>query len=509
MKMRDQIWVVGLAILFLAWHVPLMYRIGAGQDEDWYGVPGITIFRTGLPQIPYIPAREPGSACFKADVILYTLPPLGFYLQALVQLVLGLGIGQARMASALAGLAACYLVYDLACVWFGDRKGALVASAVYLVSRAFYFPATTARPDMVAVAFGLLSLRAVVQYRRAPGRVHLIVGGVAAGMSLLAHPFGIVPTAQAGLALLARPGDLRTRSRDAFIFSITALLVFSLWLPLILMHPDIFRAQFVGIVLNRAGQGLGKTMVTPWSILAYQLRQVWEHVQSIQAGLYALALAGTTLAFRKTRESREFVVQLWASWLLLFLFEGRHPTLGYYAYPAALTSIALGMLASRGADRLKRALGRRHAWAGAAPPWLIYGSLLLAFLPGAGLRTLLSQLRHANDPAYDAHAVARAVMDDIPTRAMTAVDEAYVLDFYLAGRPVLDATIHPLSYDVRTRAFEYIVFARGGLKRFLPLMEDLTLIRTYGDRSDPFAPYAELYRRKGPAVPSTPPGSPP
>src|SRR3954449_467004 len=119
MNVRDAIWCAVLASFFLAWHVPLMYRTGAGQDEDWYAVPGATILRTGLPQIPYIPARELGSACYKADVILDTLPPLGFYLQALVELVLGRGLGQARMASALAGLAACYLVYDLACVWFG------------------------------------------------------------------------------------------------------------------------------------------------------------------------------------------------------------------------------------------------------------------------------------------------------------------------------------------------------------------------------------------------------
>src|SRR4051794_2054848 len=98
---RDRVWLALLAVVFLGWHVPLMYRTGAGQDEDWYGVPGITILRTGLPQIPYIPAREPDSACFKADVILYALPPLDFYLQALVHLVLGLGIGQARMTSAL------------------------------------------------------------------------------------------------------------------------------------------------------------------------------------------------------------------------------------------------------------------------------------------------------------------------------------------------------------------------------------------------------------------------
>ena len=140
-----------MALLFLAWHVPLAYRTEAGLDEDWYGVPGITILRTGLPQIPYIPSRDPGSACFKADVILDALPPLAFYLQALVELVLGPGIGPARMTSVLAGLFAGYLVHDLATLWFGDRRVALAAVAFYLFVRPFYFPATTARPDMVAV----------------------------------------------------------------------------------------------------------------------------------------------------------------------------------------------------------------------------------------------------------------------------------------------------------------------------------------------------------------------
>jgi hypothetical protein len=86
-------------------------------------------------------------------------------------------------------------------------------------------------------------------------------------------------------------------------------------------------------------------------------------------------------------------------------------------------------------------------------------------------------------------------MRDIPPQALTAVDGAFVLDFYLADRPILEATIHRLSYDFRTRPFEYVVFARDGLRRFLPLMSDVVLVRAYGDRSDPFAPYAELFRR--------------
>src|SRR5262249_53368827 len=155
------------------------------QDEDWYAVPGITILRTGLPQIPYIPSRDPGSACFKADVILDALPPLAFYLQALVHVVLGIGLGPARMTAVVSGLFACALLYDLPTFWSGGRGVALTAPALSLVARAFSFPATTARPDMVAIACGLLALDAAVRHQRNPQRLTVLVAGAAAGLSLL------------------------------------------------------------------------------------------------------------------------------------------------------------------------------------------------------------------------------------------------------------------------------------------------------------------------------------
>ncbi len=195
----------------------------------------------------------------------------------------------------LAGLVAGYLVHDLTCLWFGDRRAALMAVAFYLVARPCYFPATTARPDMVAVTFGLLAVDAAVRYRRTPRRIFVIVGGTAAGLSLLSHPFGVVPATQVGLVLIAAPVDLRTRLRDVLLFALIALLVFSLWLPLILLHPEIFREQFGSNVFHRAGPGLGSTVLAPWSVLGYQLRQIWEYLQPIQAGLYGLALAGGTL----------------------------------------------------------------------------------------------------------------------------------------------------------------------------------------------------------------------
>jgi len=492
---RDRAWLIALAIAFLCWHVPLMYRTAAGQDESWFAVPGIAVLRSGVPQIPFLPARDTNSAVYRADEILYTLPPLSFYLQALVHLVLGLGLGQARMTSTLLGLFACFLVYDLARTWFRGSRGALLAVAAYLVSRAFYFPATTARPDMATVAFGLLAVRAAVLHRREPRRAHLVVAGIGAGLSLLAHPFGVVPTIQTGLALLLRPAALRTRLLDAALFSTLTLLVFSLWLPLIALHPDVFHIQFGNNVLGRAGPGLGATLRAPAPVLVYQVWQIIGHVSPIQAALYGLALCWSVWASLRMPRASDFAFHVWSSWLLLALFEGRHATLGYYAYPAALTSIALGAVAARTATRLAAACGAHRSRARRVATGLVVVLLLASFLPGSGIRTIFAYLRHWDDRAYDSHAWSKVVMRDIPPRALTAVDSAYVLDFYLARRPVFDATIHPLSYDYRTMPFEYVVLGHEGAKNLLPVTRDLTLVRVYGDKSDTFACYAELYRR--------------
>lgn len=483
---HDRTWLLAIALLFLAWRVPLMYRTVAGQDEDWYAVPGATILRTGVPQIPYIPARDPSSACYKADIALYALPPLGFYLEAAVGLVLGTGIGPARMASALMGLVAVSLVYDLGRIGTGSRRAAILAAFAYSLGRPFLFPATTARPDMAAVTFGLLAVRGLVWHRRSGGKRAVIAAGVAAGLSLLAHPFGAVPATQVGLAMLAGPGDWRRRIADASIYTVVALAVFALWVPLILLHPDIFRVQFGVNVLHRAGPGLGTTLLAPWGVLDYQARQFAGFATWPQAVLFTV---GATWAI--ARAGGEFRYHVAASVLLLALFEGRHPTLGYYAYPSAFASLGLGMLGDAVASRVARRAGGCLATA------LVAAAIGLALMPGAGVRPLLAQFRHRRDPAYDARALARAVLADIPREELAAVDGALVLDAYLAGRRVVDLTIHPLALDVRAYPFAYAVFSRVGLRLYKPEMEGLTLVRTYGDRDDPFAPYAELYRRGG------------
>jgi hypothetical protein len=500
MSRVDAAWLGALAVLFLAWHVPLMDRTAAGQDEDWYGVPGITIVRSGLPRLPYITSDDPRSACYHADEALYTLPPLAFYLQALVHLVRGQDLGSARLTSALEGLGAAWLVFALGQLWLGDSRGSRLGAMAFVLCRPFLFPATTARPDMAATLFGLMAVWLVARDGPAPRRRSAAASGLAAGLSMLAHPFGVVPAAQVGIWLLAascRPAARRLA--DAGLFAATALATSALWLPLIALHPDLFRAQFLANVFRPGGPATGRSLSAVLGAFGFQLQQFWGYAGPVQSLLFGLALTWALLGARAIPGSRDLRFHLTASIVLLILFEGRHPTLGYFAYPAALASVVVGGLAGAAASRIERRWPGPSWWRAGPATSLVVLGLLAALLPGAGLRALVANLRHRHDAAYDAHALARAVMADIPAGATTAVDAAYALDFYLAGRPALVAFIEPdpglVLYDVRDRPFEYLVLGPVGLRLYRARIPDLIKVKSYGDPRDPFAPYAELFRR--------------
>jgi 4-amino-4-deoxy-L-arabinose transferase-like glycosyltransferase len=171
--------------------------------------------------------------------------PLRFYLQAMVQAVLGDGIGSARLTSTLMGLIAVLLVFDLGRICFGDHRGALWAAMIFLPSRAFLFPATTARPDMTAAMLGLLAIWLITRDNSGHLR-SLLASGIAAGLSLLAHPIGIVPGTLVGLwCSIHQAGQTwAPRATGLLISAGAAIGALGLWLPLIALHPDLFWAQF-------------------------------------------------------------------------------------------------------------------------------------------------------------------------------------------------------------------------------------------------------------------------
>ncbi|WP_406697789.1 glycosyltransferase family 39 protein [Singulisphaera sp. Ch08] len=484
MSKRDGGWLVLMGALFLAWHLPLMFRTAAGMDEEFYGVVGITILRDGVPRVPYVPSRDP-LFVYGVDVVVYTLPPLSFYLQALVHMVLGQELGQARLASALEGLAATWLVYDLGRRWLGSSSGALWGALLYLFGRAAYFPATTARPDMAATTFGLLAVWCLVRDDGQRRTRWLVASGFAGGLSMLCHPVGIVPCIQVGLLLLTGPGTVRQRLVAAGTFSGAALAGLALWGPLIVLHPNLFWIQFQTNVLGRVGSGLSRTLPDPLAVFGFQAGQFLDTALPVQAALYGAGAIWVATRARRPGPERALGYHLAASSLLLVLLMGRHPLRAYFAFPIAFACIAAAGLAGWAADRAARWTGRPTAVTLA-----MTGLVIASLVPGSGLRTLVAHVRHWDDPAYDAHKVAARMMDDLDPAALVALDDQFILDFYLAGRPVVDAKYLPYLAD----DYEYLLVgpAALGLSRVPP--ENLELIRQYGDPADEFAPSAKLYR---------------
>ena len=154
----------------------------------------------------------------------------------------------------------------------------------------------------------------------------------------------------------------------------------------------------------------------------------------------------------------------------------------------------MGKFAADLAPGLERWLARRQRPGRGIATAVATCLLLLVFAPGAGLRNLWAHVRHWNDPAYNAPLLARRIMADIPESARVAVDSAYVIDFYQAGRGVVVITILPITLDVRDYPFEYAVLASQSLRLYRAVMPDLVFVRSYGDPNDPLAEYAELYR---------------
>jgi len=495
MRRREAGWLLLLGLIFLAWHVPLMFRTAAGMDEEFYGVTGITVQREGVPRVPYVPSRD-RRFVFGVDILVYTLPPLSFYLQGLVHLVLGPGLGQARLASAIEGLAAAWLVFDLARRWLPQGSGALWAPLLYLFGRAAFFPATTARPDMAATTFGLLSVWCLVRDGGVGSRVWLSLAGFAGGLSMLSHPFGIVPCLQGVLWLLIQPESWRLRLRNGLVFGLGAIAGFSLWLPLIALRPDLFWIQFQTNVLGRVATGESEGTWERLTGLTFQGRQFLATVLPLQATLHALGAIWCMVQARHSRLLRALFFHLAVSLTLLVVLMGRHSLRAYFALPVAFGCIAAAGFVAWAAGRLSAKLGRLALIHAAAT-----GFLIASLVPGSGLRTLKAHLSHWNDPAYDGHAVARRMMADLDPQALIVVDDQFILDFYLAGRRVVDAKyMEYLSVD-----YDYLLASPlARLASKIP-PEDLEWVRRYGDPANEFTPGADLYRRvrKQPATRNT------
>jgi hypothetical protein len=477
--------------LFLLLRGPVMYRQVPTQDEDYFAVPGFTILQQGIPRIPYLPSRNDEGAFYGADRALFALPPLYFYWQAAVYAVLGPSTGNARLAAALAGMAAVFVAFALGRQWFKDDGAALWGAVLYAFSRIVYFPSMVARPDMVCGLFGLVALWLMGRWREDDRRRWLVGAGVAVGLGLLTHPFAVVYALQVGIwALLAGRGAW-PRIRNGLLASVPAAIVLALWAPLISVAPEVFVKQFGNNVLSQTGPGLLSRLVLPFAAFRVQIPIFLEHVTPIQGGLMVAASAYVALQALRTRDTGwlRAAALTWSGVYLLVASIGTHPTKGYWCYAGAPMWICCGaMLASvvRG--------WRIYGWPGKLVAAAVGLSAIAAMLPGSGLRTLVAHVRHWNDINYNAPRFTQALIESLPADKKLAVDPGFIFDFHRAGRDTVLALNYAFFFDVEDESYDYLIGGYSSLRDGVPEELEAKFLRSVGDRDDLFACYAEIYR---------------
>jgi hypothetical protein len=168
-----------------------------------------------------------------------------------------------------------------------------------------------------------------------------------------------------------------------------------------------------------------------------------------------------------------------------------HRVFGYFLYPAALSFVLLG----RGIDAVVSWIAARGVSSTACHCGVAV-LLTAALLPGSGLRMLAITFRHWNDVNYDARAFSRVLMDSIPPEAVVIVDEPFVIEFVAQGRKVLLAQVVPFYFRAQDFPCDYLVLSRQVANREKLLATPADLVKSLGDRDDPFSCFAEIYRRR-------------
>ena len=88
------------------------------------------------------------------------------------------------------------------------------------------------------------------------------------------------------------------------------------------------------------------------------------------------------------------------------------------------------------------------------------------------------------------------VLEDLPEGSSLTVGPEFSLDAYGQGWRVILACRHPMYFDSAEFPTEYYVFGRRDLAEGLPQPYECEFIRSYGNKDDIFANYAEVYRQR-------------
>ena len=486
-------WVLAaIVVFFVAIRATVVICAPGGQDEEWYGIPGLTIAQEGVPRVPYSRATSENSVFYGADQVLYAQPPLSFYLQSPFFAVLSPTYTTARLASLLGACVSIVTTYFIARILLSDFRVALLGATLFSLSRLCFFPAVLARPDMLCGMFGLLSVAlTALWYQRASFR-WLVLAGASVGLAALCHPFAIVFAVQLSIWILSG-GSLRNRLKGFVCFALSVTAAFSLWLPLISVRADLFRAQFIGNILRPTGPGLLSRFVFPYESFADQVPQLIERAHPIQFSMLCTGLIGSGIMAWRNQQPGLRVLWLLAvsSVYLLVVFLGTHPIQGFWCYSAAIGWLCFGFTLLKGIEHLSFSAGQSRLLKNSA-----ICIAVIAMFPGSGARAIIVYATHLNDPIYNGSKFTRMVLEDLPEGSSLTVGPEFSLDAYGQGWRVILACRHPMYFDSAEFPTEYYVFGRRDLAEGLPQPYECEFIRSYGNKDDIFANYAEVYRQR-------------
>ncbi|MCO8123268.1 glycosyltransferase family 39 protein [Stieleria sp. TO1_6] len=496
--------VIGLGLpmmLFLLLRLPTLIHQPGMQDEQWFAVPGLTVWQEGIPRIPYLPTRNRDTLFENADVCLMALPPGLFYVQAPFYAIFPPGYATARIPLFLAALTTIAIVFWVVKRLHGSDFAAAAAATLVALSRPLMFTGLTTRPDLLCMVAGWLAIVAAWEMMRRQGSNRLaVVSGSLSGLAGLFHPFALVFAIQGGLAMLLCGGSLIEKLKRAVLFVAGNAAVIGFWIPLIVAYPDEFRSQFFANVLDRAGPGLPARLIWPFPSLLHHAELLWQFAGPLQCGLMAGGLLlGSALFWRcrslQRAEKMGMIALAWSSVYLTATVAGMHPTKGYWVYPfiwvVALTIVGIEDRIKRlhwgfrqyGVDRVRIAVAITT-----------FALALLAMLPGAGLRTTWIYLAHWKQPDVYAPAFIHQVLKALPNEGVFYADLSYVFDVYLSGRETRLCQEREHYWGAGKIDYSYLVLSWEGADANWAEQYDGKFVRRVGDRSIPQHCFVDLYR---------------
>lgn len=489
---RDTLSLLLLLGLTFAFRLPPILCQAGRIDEECYAVPGLTILRTGLPQLPHFPTRNPGSMFYRADEVLYAEPPLFFYVQAGLYALLSPSYATARLLSLMASLLVQWRIYELTKRWTGSSGAGLLAAGTLGLSRWFHYAAMIARPDMLCTLWGVLAIEAVNRWADDEHRTRWVLLCAAwLGLGGLTHPLAIVFAAQAFLWMAWRARGWQRLWQPALLMSVT-LAIFALWLPLILLHPDIFWKQFDNQFLGHSSGSPFLWLLRPWKSVWYHSRFLWLNIGPVQVLLVLVPLVWCTVRALRDRHAAcaRAAWLAWSGFLFLSLMVGTHHDVpSYWAYPGALMMLTLGIFAATTFQRL-RAVRPKLVRVTAAVSTVV---LLIALLPGSGARLFVEYVRHWNDDDFHGDRVAQKLLAAVPPGDRCAVAGEFVLNFLAAGRPVLGIPSQPIYFELEQHEVDVLIVSADTPPDLAERECAITDFRV-GSNASTFSAWAEIKR---------------